>query len=142
MHLKNNVLEEQWEYSGVTDLRQELLGIVERLQKNPAVRYLITKHGQPRAVLMSFQTYELLKKALSQALQATAGRSREEAIGAAFDRLRADRGSENMPATAAHRLVPSPDFREALHALRQDLKRLDGLLQEEEGEASGTLLVE
>jgi len=84
-------MEENLEYSTVTNLRESLLQIVERFKKEPARRYLILKHGQPQAVLMSFQTYEFLKKVLTQVMMGSREMGREEEIDAAFARLRAER---------------------------------------------------
>ncbi len=84
-------LEEDVEFSNVTKFRNSLLGAVERVQKNPAKRYVITKHGAPEAVLMSYQTYSLLSKVMEQGLKAAEGQSREEAIRSAFARLRQER---------------------------------------------------
>jgi len=56
-------LEDEVEYSTVTALRGKLLAVVDGFRRAPAKRYLITKHGQPQAVLMSFETYRLLRGA-------------------------------------------------------------------------------
>lgn len=46
-------------YLNVTEARRELLDLVEHLQG--ADRVVITKHGQPRAVLVNCERYELLE---------------------------------------------------------------------------------
>ncbi len=92
--------EEDIEFSNVTRFRNSLLGAVERVQKNPAKRYVITKHGAPEAVLMSYQTYSLLTKVMEQALEGTEGQSRDEAIRSAFARLRQEQQPENASAAA------------------------------------------
>ena len=94
------VLEEKLEYSNVTKLRQEFLPAVEHVQNDPALRYLIFKGGKPQAVLMSFETYELLKKVINQALESAAGKSREENIESAFQRM------QNQPAREAVSAAP------------------------------------
>ena len=99
-------LEEDIEFSNVTKFRNSLLGAVERMQGNPAKRYVITKHGKPEAVLMSYQTYSLLTKVMDQTLEGTAGLNREEAIRAAFARLR----HEHQPS------APTVDLNAALRA--------------------------
>lgn len=83
--------EEDIEFSNVTKFRTSLLGAVERMQSNPAKRYIITKHGEPEAVLMSYPTYSLLTKVMDREMEGTDGQSREESIRAAFARLRNDR---------------------------------------------------
>jgi prevent-host-death family protein len=46
-------------YLNVTEARRELLDLVEHL--HGADRVVITKHGQPRAVLVNCERYELLE---------------------------------------------------------------------------------
>jgi hypothetical protein len=87
-------LEEKLEYSNITDLRQDLLPSVERLQKTPALRFLIFKHSRPQAVLMSFQTYDLLRKVMNHVLGNAAGISRDQSIREAVERLHAERSAD------------------------------------------------
>lgn len=148
-------LEEDIEFSNVTKFRNSLLGAVERVQSNPAKRYVITKHGEPEAVLMSYQTYTLLSKVMDQALEGTVGQSREEAVRAAFSRLR----REQQPAASAQAeaaiveavppLATNADlrrrYRDAVNivrAIREQFDELDyALKKQDEGEQdSGTTL--
>ena len=46
-------------YLNVTDARKELLDLVEQLKKGD--RVVLTKHGQPKAVLVNFERYALLE---------------------------------------------------------------------------------
>lgn len=46
-------------YLNVTEARKELLDLVEQLRKGD--RVVLTKHGQPRAVLVNFERYALLE---------------------------------------------------------------------------------
>ena len=46
-------------YLNVTDARKELLDLVEQLKKGD--RVVLTKRGQPRAVLVNFERYSLLE---------------------------------------------------------------------------------
>ena len=46
-------------YLNVTDARKELLDLVEQLKKGD--RVVLTKRGQPRAVLVNFERYALLE---------------------------------------------------------------------------------
>lgn len=81
-------LEEDVEYYTVTDFRAFFLNAVNTLSENPAKRYLITKHGRPEAVLMSFGTYSFMKKIIDRVLAATASPNSSSAIEAAFARLK------------------------------------------------------
>ena len=83
-------LEEDIEYSNVTSFRAFFLKAVEVLRRNPAKRYLITKGGEPQAVLMSFGTYSLMKKVVDRMLAQTSTPNSAEAIKASFARLRED----------------------------------------------------
>ncbi len=86
-------LEENVELANVTRLRQDLLPIIERLEADPALRFLILKHGKPQAVLMSVQTYELMKKLLNQVQEQMASLTREERVESAVSRLRSERSA-------------------------------------------------
>ena len=46
-------------YLNVTEARKELLDLVEQLKKGD--RVVLTKHGQPKAVLVNFERYALLE---------------------------------------------------------------------------------
>ena len=81
-------MEEDVEFSNVTNFRNSLLGAVEQLQSNPAKRYVITKRGEPEAVLMSYKTYSLLTRVMNQTLEKLAARDRQDPVHAAFDRMR------------------------------------------------------
>ncbi len=85
-------LEQNVELANVTKLRQNLLPIIERFEDDPALRFLILKHGKPQAVLMSVQTYELMKKVLNQVAEQAAAMTRAERIESAVNRLRSQRG--------------------------------------------------
>ena len=89
-----SVLEEELEESSVTSVRQGLLPLIERIQKNPAMRVLIRKHGKPRAVLMSAQTYDALKKLANLTVEKAEAMSQEERIEAAYERLQNERSAE------------------------------------------------
>ena len=92
------VLEEQLEFSNITDLRQDFLRRVEEIQKNPAIRLLILKHGRPQAVLMSAEAYDVLKKVVKLFLNHSEGLNREQRINAAINRFEAERSSVSAEA--------------------------------------------
>lgn len=152
-------LEERIEYANVTKLRNSLLRVVDQLQEHPALRFLIFKHGEPQAVLMSFQTYQLLKKVMNQALERSKGASREERIQAAFERLRAERpGASRTEAREAKAeifarvkqaeeaidksLQQKDDVRALVGSLHEDLRRLDDILREAEEQTPGAIIAE
>jgi PHD/YefM family antitoxin component YafN of YafNO toxin-antitoxin module len=89
----SKALEEKIEFSNVTDLRKDFLPRIEEIQKNPALRLLILKHGKPQAVLMSSEAYSVLKKVVDLFLQHASGLSREQAIADAIKRFESERAS-------------------------------------------------
>ena len=94
-------LEEQLEYSTVTSSRQQLLPMIQRLQKTPALRFLIVKHGAPQAVLMSYPTYEALKRVAVLFIKQTDALSEEEQVEAALDEFRNEEEPAAPQASAA-----------------------------------------
>src|ERR1035441_5346620 len=94
----SKVLEEQLELSNITDLRQNFLRKVDEIQKNPAIRLLILKHGRPQAVLMSAEAYDVMKKAVKLLLADSDRLSPEQIINAAINRFEVERSS--VPAEA------------------------------------------
>lgn len=98
-------LEEEIELSNVTDLRQDLLPVIGRITQNPLLRVLILKHGRPQAVLMSAQTYDLLKKVINLFLTKADEMTQQEKIEAALNRLIAERPSvAGHPSAVSERL--------------------------------------
>lgn len=95
------VLEEQLEFSNITDLRQDFLRKVEEIQKNPAIRLLILKHGRPQAVLMSAEAYDVMKKVVKLFLDHSEGLNREQSINAAIKRFEAERSSASAEAAVS-----------------------------------------
>jgi prevent-host-death family protein len=55
-------LEEALEFTNLTEFRNSLLNFIPRLQENEYLRFVITKHGQPVAVVLSYDAYNLLKR--------------------------------------------------------------------------------
>jgi prevent-host-death family protein len=109
------------QYSTVTSLRGKLLKIVNSFRKNPARRFLITKHGEPQAVLMSFQTYRSLRKMALEIEGSESGDPNEE-LEEAFARLKTDRAPHERTTPADIR-----DIRVYMEGLRRDL---DNVMQE------------
>jgi prevent-host-death family protein len=95
----DDLLKEDPQLSNVTELRNNLLPVIERFEKNPALRIMILKHGKPQAVLMSAQTYELVKKVMNRVTHQLEPASKEEAVKSARARLREERQA-SRPAEA------------------------------------------
>jgi prevent-host-death family protein len=112
-------LEDEVEYSTVTALRGKLLAVVDGFRRAPAKRYLITKHGQPQAVLMSFETYRLLRGAKAQPLPAQSDDALE--LGEAIARSRSARELAQPPETVTN----ENDIGETIDVIRRRLDCLE-----------------
>jgi PHD/YefM family antitoxin component YafN of YafNO toxin-antitoxin module len=88
-----DAFDERLEFSNITDLRRDFLRKVDEIQKNPAMRLLILKHGRPQAVLLSFDAYEVLKKVAKLFLNESEGLTREQNIDAAIRRFETERSA-------------------------------------------------
>jgi PHD/YefM family antitoxin component YafN of YafNO toxin-antitoxin module len=86
----SRVLERDIKFSNATKFRKSLLSVVKELKTKPSRRFIITRGGEPQAVLMSYETYSLLAEMMDEDLKRTSGQTREEAIDAAFNRLRSE----------------------------------------------------
>jgi PHD/YefM family antitoxin component YafN of YafNO toxin-antitoxin module len=81
-------LEERVEYSNATQFRKLFLGVVDDLHANSYLRYIITKHGEPRAVVMSFAAYQMMYRALQQVTKLQNETSPDEAARVALRQLK------------------------------------------------------
>lgn len=82
-----NLLEEKTEFASVTTSREQFLKLVETLESQPYRRHIITKHGTPRVVLLSYPAYELLTKVARQALERESSLDNQAAAAEAFERM-------------------------------------------------------
>jgi PHD/YefM family antitoxin component YafN of YafNO toxin-antitoxin module len=121
-------LEEEVEFSSVTNLRESLLSRVDDFGTNPAKRYVITKHGQPQAVLMSYQTYSLMKKLTDQMLARLEAASKSDPVGAAFSRLRSDHGEDSVKVEVYGVGAVSATVSATLQNIRAQFEQLDAVL--------------
>lgn len=106
-HKSKSPLEEDLELSNVTEFRQNLLPVIERMEKNPALRLLILKHGKPQAVLMSVRTYDLVKKIVDQVASQAEDLPRQDAIDNAYSRLRSGRQGRDAERPGVTGEIPS-----------------------------------
>jgi prevent-host-death family protein len=123
-------LEEELEESSVTSARQGLLPLIEQMQKNPAMRVLIRKHGKPRAVLMSAEAYEALKKLANLTVEKAEALSQEERVEAAYQRLQNERPLTVEVATSAPiTFLKKEDAKVLLGEIQEKLRELDTALE-------------
>jgi prevent-host-death family protein len=85
-----DTLEENIEYSNATQFRKSFLGVVDKLQRNRYLRYVVTKHGEPRAVVMSFAAYDTMRRAMQQIAALEHEHSPAEAARAALLQMNAE----------------------------------------------------
>ena len=128
----SDVLEEVLEEASVTDLRNGLLPTIERIQKNPAIKVVIRKHGKRRAVLMSTATYDALMKVANLFMQANDRLSPQEKLEAAYQRMESsslDKQPSSLEQQVAAVAGPVPiqanDVKVLLESAQQILRELD-----------------
>jgi PHD/YefM family antitoxin component YafN of YafNO toxin-antitoxin module len=90
--LKPEVFAEEIEYTNITEFREKLLRTVDELQKSPARQYLVTKHGKPHAVLMSFHAYQVFRKVAEEVLKREEGKDEKTLLAEAVQRMDEDYG--------------------------------------------------
>lgn len=99
-----DTLEETIEYSNATQFRKSFLGVVDKLQRNMYLRYVVTKHGEPRAVVMSFAAYDTMRRAMQQIAALEREHSPAEAARAALVQMntegRKSASMEELPMAA------------------------------------------
>lgn len=96
MALKTDVgglLEQELDYGSVTESRETFLKLIEALESKPWLRHVVTKHGTPRAVLMSHRAYQVLMRAAKHALEMESRQADTPAV-AAFQRMAAEHWPE------------------------------------------------
>ncbi len=82
------------DYASVTDFREKLLPVVNDLEANPTKRYLVTKHGKPLAVFLSFDAFEAIRKVVEAMLDEEEKKPPSQVLVEAVQRMdRPDAGS-------------------------------------------------
>jgi hypothetical protein len=124
----DEVLEEKVEYSNATSFRKSFLKIVDRIEGTPGLRYVILKHGAPKAVVMSFEAYELIKRVLQNLFKQEDRRDRSKALEDAFNRMAEKHGLEkNQVAHAAS--IDESQLREIVRNLEEQAKLVRAVLE-------------
>ena len=133
---RNPTLEENFELSNVTDLRHNLLPVMERIEKNPALRVMVLKRGKPQAVLMSVPTYNLVRKLMDQLASQAEKTPRKDAIEGAIARLRSERTTVNTEAALEEAGEELPDLYHQVEAAATLLLTLKHALAAKKDRAS------
>src|SRR6266705_2658999 len=74
------------DYASVTEFRESLLPAVGDLERHPTKRYLITKHGRPLAVFISFEAFESIRKIVASILAREDKKDVSQALAEARER--------------------------------------------------------
>jgi len=96
-----NRLEVKVEFTAVTGFRKSLLTIIPRLQKNEYLRFIITRHGKPAAVVMSYEAYDLLQSLAQELADQDRDKSPEQRLAESYDRMSARYGRPEDSVAAA-----------------------------------------
>lgn len=80
-------LEEQVEFTNLTKFRSSLLAMIPRLQGNEYLRFVVTKHGQPAAVIMSYEAYQLLKRSAEKLVEQDNAMDADQALREDYQEL-------------------------------------------------------
>jgi prevent-host-death family protein len=83
-------LEETLEFTNLTDFRKSLLNFIPRVQENEYLRFVITKHGRPVAVVLSYDAYNLLKRVAERVMDEEDAKEPAVAMQEAYQELTGD----------------------------------------------------
>jgi prevent-host-death family protein len=104
-------LEEVLNFSNLTDFRNSLLNVIPKLQENEYLRFVITKHGEPAAVIMSYQAYLLLKRAAERIVKQEAAEDSEASLRDAYEEMTGEPLSAEQPEPLAFAVETTRDIR-------------------------------
>ena len=109
--------EETLNFSNLTEFRNSLLQVIPKLQEDDLLRFVITKHGEPAAVIMSYEAYSVLKRIADRAIEQDDALDEEEAVRQAYARMNEDE------------LQSAPDPTKIAETLQQVMLQLTNALQ-------------
>jgi hypothetical protein len=114
------------DYANVTEFRESLLPFVSELERNPTKRYLITRHGKPTGVFMSYVAFQALQRLVESTLADEAKKDVSQVLAEASGRMDRDYGvvvrhGQMWPARAN---VALEDVQAELRHLREETARL------------------
>ena len=121
-------LEEKLEFSNVTQFRNSVLDVVPKLQENPSLRLVITKHGEPAAVIMSYEAYGALKRIAERMIAEDDAKDPVVALHDAYER---------MTNTRVQPALEMDQVAEQLEVLARQVKALGNAIAQQSEEAAG-----
>jgi prevent-host-death family protein len=96
--------EETLNFSNLTEFRNSLLQVIPKLQEDDLLRFVITKHGQPAAVIMSYHAYSVFKRIADRVIEQDDALDPEESLRQAYARMNE---SEYKPIPEAAQIAES-----------------------------------
>ena len=115
-------LEQTINYTNLTDFRSSLLNIIPKLQQNEYLRFIITKHGEPAAVIMSHEAYLLMLDATNKVVEQESRITPEEDLREAYEEMTGKKlGSSSESAevlVTTGRTIPAEENRRVADIVR------------------------
>lgn len=137
-------LEETLEFTNLTDFRNSLLNFIPRVQDNEYLRFVITKHGKPVAVVLSYDAYNLLKRVAERVMDEEEKKEPAVALQESYQELIGEPASVEVPVSVVTEHDISPlemkrmrqvvdmalqEYRRTLAKAEKDLKGQEEFLQ-------------
>jgi PHD/YefM family antitoxin component YafN of YafNO toxin-antitoxin module len=122
----------QLDYTNVTEFRESLLPMVNELTLHQTKKYLVTRHGKPLAVFLSFPAFESLRRVVETLLDEEAAKDVGRILVEARDRMDRD----HLGGAEGRRQLPSvpgalpKDLSAQVQVLRDGVARLESMLTE------------
>ena len=95
----------EFDYTNVTEFRESLLPLVSELESDPGKRYLVTKHGKPLAVFLSFDAFEAARRLVESVLAEEDKKSVPEILRGASQRMDREHGVHSEQAVGVSGLT-------------------------------------
>ena len=125
------------DYTNVTAFRESLLPVVNELALHPTKKYLVTRHGKPLAVFLSFSAFESVRKVVETMLDEEAAKDVGQILVEAREPMDRDHlgVAEGLRAgPSSHGGVPK-DLTAQVQVLCDGVARLESMLTQMAGES-------
>lgn len=114
------------DYANVTEFRESLLPAVSDIERNRTKRYLVTKHGKPLAVFLSFEAFEAIRKLVETVLAQEDGKNPSQILLEASQRM--DRDYNVEAADVATSVGAVSELSAQIQAVHENFQRIESLL--------------
>jgi prevent-host-death family protein len=118
-----NKLEETLEFTNLTDFRNSLQNFIPKLRDNEYLRFVLTKHGRPVAVVLSYDAYNLLKRVAERVMDEEDAKEPAAAMQEAYQELTGDTATGRTPIdipveVTTARDIHGPELQKTRHLVR------------------------